>query len=94
MLVNKPMLICIFLRSVNQQGVTSHLVAVKITYSTSKSISISRLELLDCCIGLRLAKTICTDLEELGGIPVFITGQDSMNCLYWIKNDEQMGKYL
>ncbi|GIX68485.1 reverse transcriptase [Caerostris darwini] len=84
---------CIFLRSVNQQGVTCHLVAARSRVAPLKSISISRLELLGCCIGLRLAKTICTDLEELGGIPVYYWS-DSMNCLYWIKNDEQWATFV
>ncbi|GIY07488.1 hypothetical protein CEXT_3771 [Caerostris extrusa] len=42
---------------------------------------------------MRLAKTICTDLEELGGIPVYYWS-DSMNCLYWIKNDEQWATFV
>ncbi|GIY68439.1 hypothetical protein CEXT_534331 [Caerostris extrusa] len=52
-----------------------------------------QLELLGCCIDLRLAKTICTDLEELGGIPVYYWS-DSMNCLHWIKNDEQWATFV
>ncbi|XP_055928220.1 uncharacterized protein LOC129959422 [Argiope bruennichi] len=51
------------------------------------------LELLGCCIGLWLAKTICTDLEELGDIPVYYWS-DSMNCLYWINNDEQRATFV
>ncbi|GIX89493.1 reverse transcriptase [Caerostris extrusa] len=80
-------------QSVSQQGVTCHLVAARSRVAPLKSISISRLELLGCCIGLRHAKTICTDLEELGGIPVYYWS-DSMNCLYWIKNDEQWATFV
>ncbi|GIY05423.1 reverse transcriptase [Caerostris extrusa] len=68
-------------------------IAARSRVAPLKSISISRLELLGCCIGLRLAKTICTDLEELGGIPVYYWS-DSMNCLYWIKNDEQWATFV
>ncbi|GIZ00028.1 hypothetical protein CEXT_97481 [Caerostris extrusa] len=33
------------------------------------------------------------DDEELGGIPVYYWS-DSMNCLYWIKNDEQWATFV
>ncbi|GIY50193.1 DUF1758 domain-containing protein [Caerostris extrusa] len=83
MLVNKPMLLAFFKICEPTRSYLSFS-SSKITSSTSKKYFHFRLELLGCCIGLRLAKTICTDLEELGGIPVYYWS-DSMNCLYWIK---------
>ncbi|XP_055944628.1 uncharacterized protein LOC129975590 [Argiope bruennichi] len=83
----------IFLRSVNQQGVTCHLVAARSRIAPLKSISISRLELLGCCIDLRFVKTICIDLEELRDIPVYYWS-DSMNFSRWIKNDEQLATFV
>ncbi|GFU54819.1 integrase catalytic domain-containing protein [Nephila pilipes] len=84
---------CILLRSVNPQGVACHLVAAKSRIAPLKNISISRLELLGCCISVRLAKTIFSDLEEHGNIPIHYCS-DLMNCLYWIKNDEQWATFV
>lgn len=84
---------CIFLRSETENKVNNQLVAARSRVAPLNKVTISRLELLACTIGIRLANTIKLDLESLGCIPTHYWS-DSMNCLYWIKNDEQWATFV
>lgn len=83
---------CVYLRNENASGVFCRLVQARSRVAPLKPITISRLELLACTIGVRLLKTIKEDLQ-LGDIPSFYW-TDSMNALHWIRNEEQWGVFV
>lgn len=83
---------CIYLRSENEMEVSCHLVQARSRVAPLKPTSICRLELLACVIGARLMKAIKQDLKE-ENIPTFYW-TDSMNTLYWIKNEENWGVFV
>ncbi|KAF2879529.1 hypothetical protein ILUMI_26644 [Ignelater luminosus] len=81
----------IFLRVVGKE-VTVQLVQAKSRITPKKCISMPRLELLSCCIGARLAKTVkdhlmCEDIRTY-------FWSDSTVALAWIQNDGTWGTFV
>ncbi|GBM13717.1 hypothetical protein AVEN_251265-1 [Araneus ventricosus] len=83
---------CIYLRSENEEGVSCRLVQSRSRVAPLKPVTVSRLELLACTIGMRLMKTIKQDLNMEDVISFYWT--DSMNTLHWIKNEEEWGVFV
>ncbi|GBM66144.1 hypothetical protein AVEN_68274-1 [Araneus ventricosus] len=54
---------CIFVRSVDSNGLKINLVRAKSRVAPLKIVSIPRLELLSCCIGARLANSVRNALD-------------------------------
>ncbi|XP_023237874.1 uncharacterized protein LOC111636777 [Centruroides sculpturatus] len=77
---------CIYLRQQDACNVKWRLIQARTCVVPLKSISISRLELLACLLGVRMMNSIKGDfpLERISTL--FWT--DSVNVLYWIKNQE------
>ena len=83
---------CIFLRSETANSVSCQLVQARSKVAPMKNTSIPRLELLACCIGARLAKSVVIDLQ-LQNIPKFFWS-DSADALYWIKGSENWAPFV
>lgn len=83
---------CAYLRTDDGSEVNCQLVQARSRVAPLKPISISRLELLACCIGVRLGNSIKQDLK-IDEIPTFYW-TDSMNALYWIKNQEPWATFV
>ena len=77
---------CIFLRSESQNSSSYQLAQALSRVSPLKTITIPRLELLAGIIGIRLAKSVKTDLR-MQNIPTFFRS-DSGNDPFWIKRNE------
>ncbi|XP_055941929.1 uncharacterized protein LOC129971974 [Argiope bruennichi] len=77
---------CIFLRAESADSTSCQLIQARNRVAPLKKISITRLELLSCTIGARLAKATISELG-LENIPIFYWS-DSMNALHWIKRNE------
>ncbi|GFX11702.1 integrase catalytic domain-containing protein [Trichonephila clavipes] len=74
---------CIFFRSNTSQGVKVALVRAKARVAPLKQVTISRLELMVCCIGERLAHSVQESLNITEMETVFWS--DSMVALYWLR---------
>lgn len=83
---------CIYVRNENCSDVKCHLVQARARVAPLKSVSISRLELLACCIGARLMDIIKKELP-FDNFKVFYWS-DSMNALHWIKNQENWSVFI
>ncbi|GFU25786.1 uncharacterized protein NPIL_545291 [Nephila pilipes] len=83
---------CIYLRSENEDGVSCQQVQTRSRAAPLKPVTVSRLELLACIIGVRLMKTIKQDPNMEEAITVYWT--DSMNTLHWIKNEEEWRVFI
>lgn len=83
---------CIILRYETANQIECSLVQARSRVAPLKKATISRLELIACLIGARLAKNIIIDLgyEDM---PV-IYWSDSTNALYWIKRNENWGVFV
>ena len=57
-----------------------------------KSISISRYELLACCIGVRLMNSVKKDFP-LEQVPIYYW-TDSMNASFWIRNQDSWAVFI
>ncbi|XP_071033036.1 uncharacterized protein [Parasteatoda tepidariorum] len=75
----------IFLRAERGNEVTCQLLQARSRVAPLKNVSIPRLELLACNIGVRLATSVKNDLN-LKDIQTFYWS-DSMDALYWIKKE-------
>ncbi|XP_067121310.1 uncharacterized protein [Centruroides vittatus] len=77
---------CIYLRQPDTCNIKWLLIQARARVAPLGSVSISRLELLACLLGVRMMNTIKGDfpLERLSTL----YWTDSMNALYWIKNQE------
>lgn len=73
---------CVFLRTITSNGVKICLLRAKSRVAPLKPITIPRLELLSCTIGVRLAHSIKTALNLSNLKTVFWS--DSMVSLWWI----------
>ncbi|GBL88876.1 hypothetical protein AVEN_158980-1 [Araneus ventricosus] len=71
---------CIYLRSENEEGVSCGLVQSRSRVAPLKRVTVSRLKLLACTIGIRLMKTVKRDLNMEDVISFYWT--DSMNALH------------
>ncbi|GBM03008.1 hypothetical protein AVEN_14522-1 [Araneus ventricosus] len=83
---------CIYFRSENEEGISCRLVQSRSRVAPLKPVTVSRLELLACTIGIRLMKTIKQDLNMEDVISFY--WKDSMNALHWIKNEEEWGVFV
>ena len=83
---------CIFLRSEVVNSISCQLVQTRSRVAPMKNTFIPRLELLACCIGARLAKSVMIDLQ-LQNIPKFFWS-DSTDALYWIKVGKNWAPYV
>ena len=83
---------CIFLRSESENSSSCQLVQTRSRVSPLKTITIPRLELLACTIGVRLAKSVKADLR-MQNIPTFFWS-DSGNALFWIKRNENWTPFI
>lgn len=83
---------CIYLRQENDFGVRCQLVQARARVAPLKSVSIPRLELLACCLGVRLMSSIKKDFPF--DIVRIFYWTDSMNALFWIKNPEAWGVFV
>ncbi|XP_055950987.1 uncharacterized protein LOC129985100 [Argiope bruennichi] len=77
---------CIYLRCENEEGVSCQLIQSRSQVAPLKPVTVSRLELLVCTIGIRLMTTIKRDLHMEDVTTFYWT--DSMNTLHWIRNEE------
>ncbi|GFV56126.1 integrase catalytic domain-containing protein [Trichonephila clavipes] len=76
---------CIFFRSNTSQGVKVALVRAKTRVAPLKQVTIHRLELMACCIGARLARSVQESLNITEMETVFWS--DSMVALYWLREN-------
>ncbi|XP_055941924.1 uncharacterized protein LOC129971970 [Argiope bruennichi] len=83
---------CIYLRSENEEGVSCQLVQSRSRVAPLKPVTVSRLELLACTIGIRLMTTIKRDLHMEDVTTFYWT--DSMNALHWSRNEEDWGIFV
>ncbi|XP_055928165.1 uncharacterized protein LOC129959370 [Argiope bruennichi] len=74
---------CIFVRSVDSDGVKVTFVRAKSRVAPLKTLSIPRIELMACCIGARLADSVRNVLDLPDMRITFWT--DSSVALWWIK---------
>jgi len=77
----------VYLRVVTDGCASIQLVQAKFHVAPVKPVTIPRLELIGCCIGARLAKSV-KDSLNLMQIPTYYW-TDSMTALSWIQRDEQ-----
>ncbi|UYV69064.1 hypothetical protein LAZ67_6002223, partial [Cordylochernes scorpioides] len=80
---------CIFLRIEKEDRVDIQLIQARTRVAPLKKLTIPRLELLACLIGVRLAANVIQDLE-FEEIPRFYW-TDSTNALCWIQKGRQLG---
>lgn len=78
---------CIFLRIEKNNGMSVCLIQARSRIASLIKLFINRLELLGCLIRTRLAVTVKKDLD-LENIKCY-HWTDSVNALYWIKNEDQ-----
>ncbi|GBN10469.1 hypothetical protein AVEN_201268-1 [Araneus ventricosus] len=83
---------CIFVRSVDSNGVNINLVRAKSRVAPLKTISIPRLELLACCIGARLANSVRNALDLPDMKITFWT--DSSVVLWWIREQGEWSVFV
>ena len=76
--------VCIFFRAVMNGEVHINLIQAKARISPQKPASIPRLELLACCMAVRLWNSIAESFE---GIPIYFW-TDSEVCLCWIQKPD------
>ena len=82
----------VYLRVVTDGCASIQLVQAKFHVAPVKPVTIPRLELIGCCIGARLAKSV-KDSLNLMQIPTYYW-TDSMTALSWIQRDEQWGVFV
>ncbi|GFT03027.1 putative RNA-directed DNA polymerase from transposon X-element [Trichonephila clavipes] len=75
---------CVYIRTVTPLGVKIRLIRAKSRVAPLKTMTISRLELMACCIGARLVHSVyaALDIPDLK----IIAWSDSMVALWWLKN--------
>lgn len=77
---------CIYLRQEDGLNVKCQLVQARARVAPLRHVTISRLELLACLLGVRLMTSIMENFPLKKVTTSYWT--DSMNALYWIKNQE------
>jgi len=82
----------VYLRSQNKENVKVTLLQAKARVAPLKKISIPRLELLACLIGVRLASFVKKKLEVENLEEYYWT--DSSTALFWIKNVEAWSTFV
>ena len=86
---------CIFVRTEWGDAVDVQLVTAKsrlapLDKKKSKKVTIPRLELLGCMVGVRLTQTV---LEAIGPLPITYWS-DSTTALAWIRREEDWGTFV
>lgn len=81
---------CVFLRCVSYGGVSLQLVSAKARLAPISDCTIPRLELLACCLGVRLGNSVKEAFESMK--TYYWT--DSMVALCWIKNKEPWSTFV
>ncbi|GFV45166.1 integrase catalytic domain-containing protein [Trichonephila clavipes] len=76
--------VCVYIRTVTPLGVKIRLIRAKSRVAPLKTMTIPRLELMDCCIGVRLVHSVYAALY----VPdlKIIAWSDSMVALWWLKS--------
>ncbi|OXA50438.1 uncharacterized protein LOC110854180 [Folsomia candida] len=83
---------CVFMRSEGVDGVNVQLVMARARVASVKKMTIPRLELLGCCIAVRLGNTVKTMLEA-EDLPINYW-TDSSCSLYWIHKNENWATFV
>lgn len=83
---------CIFIRMETEIGVEVGLVQAKARMAPMKKLSIPRLELLGCLIGVRLANSVKIDMGLQNVKCIHWT--DAADAIYWIKNEDCWGPFV
>ncbi|XP_054721262.1 uncharacterized protein LOC129231039 [Uloborus diversus] len=82
---------CFYVRSETTSGPKVQLVNARSRVAPIKEMTIPRLELLSCLIGVRLAETVKADLQMFNSIYYWT---DSTTALGWIRRDQAWGTFV
>ncbi|XP_021966492.1 uncharacterized protein LOC110861672 [Folsomia candida] len=81
----------VFLREVNERGITVSILQSKTRLAPIKTVTIPRLELLACTVGARLAQSVIKAMRS--DLPTFYWS-DSTTALAWISRNNEWGTFV